>query len=111
MNSWYNVIANWESCHHNTSDWQLLPSVFEAINSLLGPFTVDLYASRTKPVYCGWRPDPQARVVDVFSIPWSQDYLYLFPPIAMIALTKICQEEAWYACLIALAWPAQEWQK
>ena len=50
-----NVLADWESRHHDSSDWQLLPSVFEAINHLLGPFTIDLFASRTNaqlPVYC-----------------------------------------------------------
>ena len=58
-----NVLADWESRHHDSSDWQLLPSVFEAINHLLGPFTIDLFTSRTNaqlPVYCSWRPDPQA---------------------------------------------------
>jgi len=42
-----NIIADWESCHHDTSDWQLLLSVSEAICSLLGPFTINLFASRT----------------------------------------------------------------
>ena len=71
-----NIIADWESRHHDSSDWQLLPSVFEAINNLLGPFTIDLFASRTNaqlPVYCSWKPDPQARMVDAFSISWSQE--------------------------------------
>ena len=109
-----NVLADWESCHHDSSDWQLLPSVFEAINHLLGPFTIDLFASRTNaqlPVYCSWRPDPQARVVDAFSITWSQDQPYLFPPFNLIgkALTKIRIEEVDFACLIAPAWPAQVW--
>jgi len=57
-----NVLADLEPRHHNSSDWQLLPSVFEAIYHLLGPFTVDLFASRTNaqlPDYCSWRPDPQ----------------------------------------------------
>ena len=109
-----NVLADWESRHHDSSDWQLLPSVFEAINHLLGPFTIDLFASRTNaqlPVYCSWRPDPQARVVDAFSITWSQDQPYLFPPFNLIgkALTKIRIEEVDFACLIAPAWPAQVW--
>ena len=64
------VLADWESRHHDNSDWQLLPSVFEAVHHLLGLFTIDLFASRTNtqlPIYCSWRPDPQARVVDAFS--------------------------------------------
>jgi len=77
-----NIVADWESCHHDSSNWQLLPSVFEAINNLLGPFTIDLFASMTNaqlPVYCSWQPDPQARRVDAFSILWSQECPYIFP--------------------------------
>ena len=107
-------MADWESRHHDSSDWQLLPSVFDAIHHLLGPFTIDLFASRTNtqlPIYCSWRPDPQARVVDAFSTSWSQDRPYLFPPFCLIgrALTKIQLEEVDYACLVAPAWPAQVW--
>ena len=106
--------ADWESQYHDSSYWQLLPSVFEAINNLLGPFNIDLFASRTNtqlPVYCSWRPDPQAKVVDAFSVLWSQDCPYLSLPFNLIgrALTKICQEELEYACLIAPVWPAQVW--
>ena len=109
-----NVLADWESRHHDSSDWQLLPSVFDAVHLLLGPFTIDLFASRTNaqlPDYCSWRPDPQARVVDAFSTSWSQDQPYLFPPFNLIgrALSKICLEEVDYACLIAPTWPAQVW--
>ena len=109
-----NVLADWESRHHDSSDWQLLPLVFDAVHLLLGPFTIDLFASRTNaqlPDYCSWRPDPQARVVDAFSTSWSQDQPYLFPPFNLIgrALSKICLEEVDYACLIAPTWPAQVW--
>ena len=40
-----NVAADWESRHHNdSSNWQLLPTVFDAVNQLLGPFSIDLFA-------------------------------------------------------------------
>ena len=109
-----NVLADWESRYHDNSDWQLLPSVVEAVHHLLGPFTIDLFASRTNtqlPIYCSWRPDPQVRVVDAFSTSWSQDRPYLFPPFSLIgrALTKIRLEGLDYACLIAPAWPSQVW--
>ena len=109
-----NVLGDWESRHHDSSDWQLLPSVFNAIHHLLGPFTIDLFASRTNthlPIYCSWRPDPQTRVVDAFSTSWSRDRSYLFPPFCLIGrtLTKIQLEEVDYACLIAPAWSAQVW--
>jgi len=53
-----NTLADWESRHtYDSSDWKLLPLVFRSLNSLLGPFSVDLFASRTNnqlPVYFSW---------------------------------------------------------
>ena len=75
---------------------------------------MDLFASRTNhqlPEYCSWRPDPAARTVDAFSIPWSPERPYLFPPFSLVgrALAKIQGEAVTFACLIAPAWPAQTW--
>ena len=42
-----NVAADWVSHHHNdSSNWQLSPAVFDAVSQLLGPFSIDLFASR-----------------------------------------------------------------
>ena len=69
-----NVRADWES-HHltDTSDWMLHRDVFRQLESKEGPFSIDLFASRTNtqlPLYCSWRPDPNAPAVDAFSITW-----------------------------------------
>ena len=106
-----NCRADWESRHHqDNSDWQLSPVIFSVLYSLLGPFNVDLFASRTNThlhVYYSWKPDPAAKTVDAFSVSWAQDRPYLFPSFSMIgkALTKIHLERVEYACLIAPAWP------
>ena len=110
-----NVLADWESWHTcDSSDWKLLPLVFKPLNSLLGPFSVDLFASRINnqlPVYYSWKPDPLAKAVDAFSAPWSTEHPYLFPPFNLIrrALAKIQAEAVNCASLIAPAWPAQGW--
>ena len=88
--------------------------MFESLQDFLGPFSVDLFASRTNhqlPEYCSWRPDPAARTVDAFSIPWSSERPYLFPPFSLVgrALAMIQGEAVTFACLIAPAWPAQTW--
>ena len=79
-----NTRADWESRHHHdSSNWKLCPSVFEALNYLMGPLSIDLFASRINyqlPVYCSWKPDPGARTVDAFSISWARETPYLFPP-------------------------------
>ena len=110
-----NTIADWESRHHqDSSNWELCPSVFEVLNCLLGPFSVDLFASRTNyqlPVYCSWKPDPGALAVDAFSISWAREIPYLFPPFCLVgrALSKIQRETISCACLVAPAWPTQAW--
>ena len=110
-----NIEADWESRHQkDSSDWQLLPLVFTTLNNRLGPFTIDLFASRTNAqleLYYSWKPDPAARAVDAFSVAWTGEKPYLFPPFNMIgrALTKIREEVVEFACLIAPAWPAQIW--
>jgi len=69
-----NTIADWESRHYqDSSNWHLCPAVFDTLNRLRGPFTIDLFASRMNhqlPVYCSWRPNPGALVVDAFSTSW-----------------------------------------
>ena len=79
-----NTTADWESRHHqDSSDWQLCPSVFDTLSHMLGPFSIDLFASRTNhqlPSYCSWRPDPGACTIDAFSVSWDEMTPYLFPP-------------------------------
>ena len=110
-----NTRADWESRHHHdSSNWKLCPSVFEALNYLMGPLSIDLFASRINyqlPVYCSWKPDPGARTVDAFSISWARETPYLFPPFCLIgrALSKISREAVDSACLVAPAWPSQIW--
>ena len=54
---------------------------------MLGPFNLDLFASRTNaqlPDYYSWKPDPYVKTVDAFTVSWSQDQPYLFPPFNLI---------------------------
>ena len=57
-----NVQADWESRHLNDScDWRLNRDVIFALEESLGPFSINLFATRTNtqlPVYCTWLPDP-----------------------------------------------------
>ena len=109
-----NVRADWESRHcKDSSDWKLDNEVFARLDETMGPFTIDLFASRTNrqlPIYCSWRPDPSAHAVDAFSIQWTNHYPYLFPPFALInrCIEKI-KEERVEAVLIAPVWQNQVW--
>lgn len=109
-----NIQADWQSRHcGDSSDWRLDEEVFARLNEMVGPFTIDLFASRTNrqlPVYCSWKPDPSAYAVDALSIQWSNHYPYLFPPFALISrcIEKI-REERIDAVLIAPVWQNQVW--
>ena len=109
-----NVRADWESRHiTDSSDWRLHRDVFQQLESREGPFSIDLFASRTNtqlPLYCSWRPDPDALAVDAFSITWRGQKPYLFPPFALIprCLNRL-REEGVTAWLIAPVWPNQIW--
>ena len=63
-----NVRADWESRHIKDSiDWMLQRDIFLQLETRLGPFSIDLFASRTNtqlPVYCSWHPDPEALTMD-----------------------------------------------
>ena len=84
-----NVRADWESRHMtDSSDWQLHRDIFLQLQESFGPFTVDLFASRTNtqlPTYCSWKPDPAAPTVDALSISWENHHPYMFPPFALIS--------------------------
>ena len=109
-----NIRADWLSRHlRDSSDWRLNRQVFLKLESRLGRFSIDLFASRTNTqlqVYCSWRPDPEAVAVDALSVAWSCHNPYMFPPFALIprCLTKL-QEAAALAVLIAPVWPNQPW--
>lgn len=84
--------------------------VFHKISQLWGPFENDLFASRlNKQVddYISWKPDPEARAVDAFSVVWYK-HSYAFPPFVLIdrCLQKITEEEA-EGVLIVPMWPTQ----
>ena len=110
----FNVRADWESRHTTDStDWMLHREIFLQLQAKLGPFTIDLFASRTNsqlPLYCSWKPDPEALAVDALSISWKDHYPYLFPPFALIprCLNKLEEKEV-TGLLIAPVWSNQVW--
>ena len=65
---------------HEDSQWQLNPMIFNHICETFGRPEMDLFASRLnwliKP-YCAWQPDPEADVIDSFTISWGEAYIML----------------------------------
>ncbi len=95
------------------TEWQLDITVFNCVSHVLGPFDIDLFASRLNtqlPSYVSWKPDPEAKAVDAFSISWFGLNAYIFPPFSLLqkVISKVAREEA-DVVVIAPLWPTQVW--
>ena len=108
-----NVDADKESRRKRYPEWVLNRDVFCALNKVMGPFSVDLFASRTAhqlDKYVSWKPDPGAWKIDAFSFDWTDEKMYCFPPFCMLSLilARIRMQKATLT-IIAPQWPKQVW--
>ncbi|XP_044159551.1 uncharacterized protein LOC122944893 [Bufo gargarizans] len=109
-----NVHADWSSRYiSDFSDWRLDSAVFSSIDSIWGPFSVDLFTSRWNaqlPRYYSWRPDPHSEAVDALLQDWSGALLYAFPPFALIprVLSQVRRQQA-ELVLVVPFWRPQTW--
>ena len=92
---------------------ELHGDVFLSLEDRLGPFLIDLFASRTNtqlPMYCSWRLHPAALAVDALSISWTGHHPYMFPLFTLIphCLAKVHREKI-SAVIIVPVWPNQTW--
>ena len=72
---------------------------------------VDLFATRlNRKVECfvSWSPDPDAYMIDAYTIVWTDFYFYAFPPFSCVSrvIAKALEEEA-RGILIFPWWPTQ----
>ena len=109
-----NVIADQESRSGNdNTEWQLNRYAFNLCVARWGTPDIDLFASRLNhqlPTYAAWRPDPNAVAIDAFTLDWSKQFNYCFPPFCVISrvLAKI-QEDRARAILVVPLWDTQPW--
>lgn len=95
------------------TEWELNDKSFKTIFKQFGPFSIDLFASRINKKckrFCSRFPNPDATVVDAFTISWKDENFYAFPPFAIISKTlrKIISDKA-KGVVIVPKWPAQHW--
>ena len=109
-----NLIADFLSRGRSLpSEWMLHPQIVSRIVQVMGPLTVDLFASALNhrlPRYCSRVRDPAAWAIDAFSLNWGTIAGYAFPPIALIPrlLRKVREDQA-SVVLIAPWWPKRPW--
>lgn len=109
------------NCHADTLsrlttqyEWMLAPEIFQVLDQMFGPFTVDRFASfltAQLPRYNSRFHDPQAMGVDALAQPdWANENNFINPPFRLLPqiLAKVQQEGA-MATLIAPWWPNQPW--
>ena len=99
---------------NDRTDWTLPMETFSLVCSTLFQPSIDLFASRLNARlerYISWIPDPYCENVDSFSISWTNEEPYLFPPISLISrcLAKIIADKTERAILIFPLWLAQCW--
>ena len=97
----------------DNSDWMLHPTLFRALNTRWGPFTVDLFATRLNkqlPTFFSMKEDPEAAAVDAFLQNWRVGAPYGNPPFAMIGavLAKVEHDQATVA-LVLPEWRSAAW--
>ena len=111
-----NVTADRESrnFHSEDTEWMINPKLLnKALDALNFKPEIDLFASRLNrqfSTYCSFRPDPEAYLVDAFTVSWSEKQFYCFPPFSCVlrVLQKIIQDKATGVVVVPM-WPTQSW--
>ena len=109
-----NVDADKESRNAlESTEWSLNNTIFYSIAKLLGPYQIDLFASRLNfkvSNYVSWRPDPGEKWTDAFSMHWGSYYFYAFPPFSLIAqCLQTTEEDHALGTMVVPLWPTQPW--
>ena len=111
----FNVEADEESRKTESRlEWKLNEVLFtETVKYLHFTPEVDLFASRINKQlvrFCAFRPDPDAEVIDAFSVDWGDIKFYAFPPFNIInrVLQKVVADKA-TGIIIVPEWPTQIW--
>ena len=110
-----NIIADRESRNKNVdTEWMLNPRFLKlALNYFNFLPCIDLFASRINKqfnTYVSYKPDPYAKHIDAFTITWSTEDFYCFPPFSCVTkvIRKIIQDKA-RGILVVPDWPTQTW--
>ena len=110
-----NTDADGESRKINMdAEWQINPGVLKDVfDSFQFCPSIDLFASRINKQlerFASFWPDPEASIIDAFSVSWHNESFYAFPPFSIIArvLQKVVRDKA-KGVIIVPDWPTQPW--
>ena len=94
-------------------EWKLHPGVFNQLDMLWGPHTVDRFASEMStqlPRYNSLYSDPSTEAIDAMTQDWKKENNFINPPFWMLnrIVAKLIREKA-AATIIAPTWKAHPW--
>lgn len=93
------------------TEWELGTKYFKIIVN--GHPTIDLFASKCNAKckrYISWFNDPDSIAIDAFTVSWSDEFIYAFPPFSMILRTlRKIQDDKAKGIIIVPFWPTQPW--
>ena len=109
-----NTMADkWSRKVAGPSECRLTDPFFALLQQRRGPFTIDLFASRTNarlPRYFSRYPDPGAEATDALSQDWTREQAYCFPPFPVIGqVLRKLHLEGGRMLLVTPNWPTQAW--
>lgn len=114
INTALNKIADAESrMTIDDTDFKLTQESFDLVVCHFGNPTIDLFASHHTAQclrFISWFPDPGSIGVDAFTIDWSTEFFYAFPPFCLITrvLRKIKSDKA-RGIVVVPNWKSQPW--
>lgn len=109
-----NIEADTQSRIRSTgTEWELGQKYFCQIAKKWQVPDIDLFASINNAKckrYISWQRDPNSISVDAFTVSWSNEFFYAFPPFSMIlrVIRKIIDDRA-EGILVVPLWPTQVW--
>lgn len=96
-------------------DFQLHPRIFGALNTLWGPYSIDLFAADSNtqlPVFYSLHRCPGSSGSNAFLQPWHGHNAYACPPFSSSVLLQLAQkvrEDRASLTVVVPCWPAQPW--
>lgn len=95
------------------TEWELADYAFNIITKEFGNPDIDLFATRINKkckIFCSWQRDPEAHVINAFTLKWSNFFWYAFPPFALInkVLRKVCEDRT-TGIIVVPDWYTQPW--
>lgn len=105
-----NAKADYISRFKDFDDWEVIPEVFDSLNAMFGPHTVDCFANYQNAKIARfysrfWNPGTAG--VDVFYQDWSKDIAWLVPPVSIVPRTLCFMfENRLKGTLVSPYWPS-----